>query len=603
MSELKLVPRNEVEEQYTWDMKMLYPSDAAFREDLKVFDQEIESFRRTNEGKIKDVDSLDRAISQLEHLLDRRSHISHYAELPMTVDRFNPSVVENMTLFEAVASAFAIKTSFFEAELMELSTDILDRFVQEKRQDLSYYIEKMKRKKKHHLGLAAEKMIAGYESLPLPIQLYETAKFEDMSFDSFSALGKTFENSYVLYENIYEMDPIKEIRRGAAQSFYKTLKQYKNITANIYIAQLKREKMLATARGYDSVIDYLLDEQDGSRDLYNRQIQVLMKDLAPHIRRYIRLLAREHRIDDMQFMDCKINLDPSFEVDMTIEESKEYLTKALAVLGQEYVQTVRESYDKRWTDFPKNEGKSTGGFCTTVKGVGSFILLSWTGKMNEVFVLAHELGHALHFTLAGEHQSALNFDCPLYFVEAPSTCNEVIVSNYLLKTSEDLRFKRWVISNMISRTYFHNMVTHYLEAVYQDRVYKKIDNNEFLSADILSQIKREVMEEFFGDSLVVNEGAELTWMRQPHYYMGLYPYTYSAGLTIGTTLANRFETSKEAVDAWLETLKQGSSMSSLGLSRLAGCDVSTEQPLQETIAYIGHLVDELYRLTDEITKA
>ena len=136
--------------------------------------------------------------------------------------------------------------------------------------------------------------------------------------------------------------------------------------------------------------------------------------------------------------------------------------------------------------------------------------------MNEVFVLAHELGHAYHFMSTGKHQSILNNECSLYFVEAPSTCNEVIVSNYLLKTSTDARFKRWVISNMISRTYFHNMVTHYMEAVYQDRIYKMIDNNEMLNADVLSNVKKEVMQEFFGDSLVVNEGAELTWMRQPH---------------------------------------------------------------------------------------
>ena len=228
---------------------------------------------------------------------------------------------------------------------------------------------------------------------------------------------------------------------------------------------------------------------------------------------------------------------------------------------------IDESYDKRWTDFPQNIGKSTGGFCATVPNVAGFILLSWTGKMNEVFVLAHELGHAYHFMSTGKHQSILNNECSLYFVEAPSTCNEVIVSNYLLKTSTDARFKRWVISNMISRTYFHNMVTHYMEAVYQDRIYKMIDNNEMLNADVLSNVKKEVMQEFFGDSLVVNEGAELTWMRQPHYYMGLYPYTYSAGLTIGTSIANKIDKDPNYADVWLNVLSKGSSMSALDLSK------------------------------------
>ena len=302
----------------------------------------------------------------------------------------------------------------------------------------------------------------------------------------------------------------------------------------------------------------------------------------------------------MKFADCKINLDPDYEVDMTIEESRDYLKKALGILGEDYKKLIDESYDKRWTDFPQNIGKSTGGFCATVPGIAGFILLSWTGKMNEVFVLAHEIGHAYHFMNMSKHQTMLNNDCPLYFVEAPSTCNEVIVSNYLLKNSTDARFKRWVISNMISRTYFHNMVTHYLEAVFQDRIYKKLDNNEMLTADILSQTKKEVMEQFFGDSLEVNEGAELTWMRQPHYYMGLYPYTYSAGLTIGTAVANKIEEDSSAAEVWLNALSKGSSMSALDLAKLGGCDVSTEEPLKQAINYVGYLVDELYKLTEEL---
>ena len=449
-----------------------------------------------------------------------------------------------------------------------MDESFINKFVEKHRSDLKYFFEKVILEKKHTLSKEAEQVIANYESLPNFYNLYEVTKHEDMQFDSFEANGKTLENSFVLYENLHEMDNNKEVRRGAAKSFYKTLNAYKNTSANEYISQIKKEKMIATMRGYDSVIDFLLDKQDGNRELYDRQIRTLMVDLAPHIRRYIKLLAREHNISDMQFADCKINLDPTFEVDMSIAESREYLKKALGVLGEDYLNMIDESYDKRWTDFPR----------------------------------AHELGHAYHFMSTGKHQTMLNNDCPLYFVEAPSTCNEVIVSNYLLKTNTDARFKRWVISNMISRTYFHNMVTHYLEAVYQDRIYKKVDNNEMLNADVLSKVKREVMEEFFGDSLVVNEGAELTWMRQPHYYMGLYPYTYSAGLTIGTSIANKIDKDPNYADVWLNVLSKGSSMSALDLSKLAGCDVSTDEPLKEAISYVGYLVDQLYELTDELNK-
>ncbi|MBU0278462.1 oligoendopeptidase F [Gemella sp. zg-1178] len=602
MSQVRLVDRKDVDKKYTWDINLIYKDDIEYKEELKKLEKNIIEFKAEFENKLADLNILDRAIKIFEELLFDLTKLEHYAYLPTAVDRFNNKVIENYSLFENFVSIWSSNASFFSSELATLEEDFIKEFVSSKRPDLEYFFSKVLRDKKHMLSKDTEQLLASLESLPSFYNLYEVTKFEDMEFDSFEANGKTLENSYVLYENLHEMDNDKGVRRNAAASFYKTLNRYKNTTANEYISHIKKEKAIATARGYESVIDYLLDRQDGDRELYDRQIKVLMEDLAPHIRRYIKLLAREHKIEDMTFSDCKINLDPEFEVDMTVDESREYLKKALGILGQDYLALIDESYDKRWTDFPQNKGKSTGGFCATVPNIASYILLSWTGKMNEVFVLAHELGHAFHFMSTGKHQTMLNYDCPLYFVEAPSTCNEVIVSNYLLKTSEDARFKRWVISNMISRTYFHNMVTHYLEAVYQDRVYKKVDNNEMLTGEILSDIKGSVMEEFFGDSLRVNEGAELTWMRQPHYYMGLYPYTYSAGLTIGTAIANKIEKDTSAAQIWLNTLTKGSSMSAKDLATLGGCDVRTQEPLKEAIAYVGYLVDQLYSLTDEVNK-
>lgn len=600
MSETVLIPRDQVDQQYTWDMSLLYKTDEDFVKACEKLESDVVAFEKTYQGKLHTLEQLDECLKAFEVYSEEVYKLSHYAELPMTVDRFNPTVIQNATRFQTTATAWANHTSFVQVELVNLDEVFMEEFTTQKRPDLTYFFEKIKEQKAHTLDPKVEKVLANLETLPNFYQLYEVTKHEDMTFDSFEVDGKTYENSYVLYENLHEMDHHTQVRRKAAENFYNTLRKYRHTTANEYISTIKREKLLATMRGYDSVIDYLLAKQDGNRELYDRQIKTLMTDLAPHIRRYIRLLSEVHNIEDMQFADCKINLDPDFEVDMSIDESREYLKKALGVLGEDYLRLIDESYDKRWTDFPQNIGKSTGGFCATVKDVAAFILLSWTGKMNEVFVLAHELGHAYHFMHAGRHQSMLNFDCSLYFVEAPSTCNEVLVSNYLLKTSEDARFKRWVISNMISRTYFHNMVTHYLEAVYQDCIYKMIDRNEMLNADILSEVKKSVMEEFFGDSLVVNEGAELTWMRQPHYYMGLYPYTYSAGLTIGTSIANKIEKDPTHAQKWLDTLAKGGSLSAKDLCAFAGCDVSTEQPLQEAIAYVGYLVDQLYALTEDL---
>jgi oligoendopeptidase F len=221
--------------------------------------------------------------------------------------------------------------------------------------------------------------------------------------------------------------------------------------------------------------------------------------------------------------------------------------------------------------------------------------------MADVFTLAHELGHAGHFRLCNGAQSIFDTNVSSYFIESPSTMNELLMANYLIKTNPDKRFRRWVLSCMISNTYYHNFVTHLLEAAYQREVYKIVDAGGSVHAELLSQIMRDTLQKFWGDAVEINEGAELTWMRQPHYYMGLYSYTYSAGLTIATEVSRRIEKEGQpAVDDWKKVLTAGSTLDPEHLAKLAGVDITTDAALLDTIDYIGGIIDEICRLTEEI---
>ena len=211
------------------------------------------------------------------------------------------------------------------------------------------------------------------------------------------------------------------------------------------------------------------------------------------------------------------------------------------------------------------------------------------------------MGHVGHFILAQQNNNILEEECSLYFIEAPSTANEMLLSNYLLQKNDDARFKRWVLSSMISNTYFHNFVTHLLEAAYQREVYLAVDKGELMGASDYSNIKREILEKFWGDAVEINEGAELTWMRQPHYYMGLYPYTYSAGLTISTQISQRIlKEGENAVNDWLKVLKSGGTKTAQELAQMAGVDISTDKPLLDTIDFIGNIITQLEELTEKL---
>ncbi len=466
----------------------------------------------------------------------------------------------------------------------------------------SNYLKDIKREKAHALHPEAERVLAALSgALEAPYQVYEQAKHADMDFKSFTVNGIEYPLGYALFENEYEYENDTKVRRAAFKAFSDKLREYQYTTAAAYQVQVQKEKNMATLRGFDSVIDSLLFPQKVDSKLYNRQIDLITEKLALHMRKYARLLKKVHKLDEMTFADLKIAVNPEYDPNVTIEQSKKYIEGVLAVLGDDYLEMVKKAYNERWIDFAQNKGKSTGGFCASPYGSHSFILLSWSEKMAEVFTLAHELGHAGRFKLCNESQNIFDVNVSTYFVEAPSTMNELLMANYLLKINENKRFRRWVLSSMIGHTYYHNFITHLLEAAYQREVYRIIDEGGSVQASTLSKIKKEVLEKFWGDDLKILDGAELTWMRQPHYYMGLYSYTYSAGLTIATEVSKRIlKEGQRAIGDWREVLRAGSTKTPVELAKMAGVDITTDKPLLDTIEYIGSIIDEIVKLTEEI---
>src|SRR5699024_9100512 len=222
-----------------------------------------------------------------------------------------------------------------------------------------------------------------------------------------------------------------------------------------------------------------------------------------------------------------------------------------------------------------------------------FILMTWTDMMRGTFTLAHELGHAGHFQLANKHQTISNTQVSTYFVEAPSTLNELLLAEYLLEKSNDDRMKAFVINNLLD-TYYHNFVTHMLEAEFQRRIYTLAESGVPLTADLLTSEKHEAIKNFWGDEVEVPHSAGLIWMRQPHYYMGLYPYTYSSGLTIATSVAQKIKHEvQHAVNRWLEVLKGGSTLKPVDLAKKVDVDMTKRKTIQDAVTYVGSLIDQL----------
>ena len=592
--------REEIPVRETWDLKDLFTSDQAFYQTLEQVVQMSLDFNHTYYQKLNNIETIEKALDEYERILIEIDRLYNYPELRLSVDTSNEEAQKVNAKLNTTSGKIASLLSFVDSEILELS----DEIISELRSQTKYphFIKQLQDRKPYQLSADVEKVLATLTpTLRSPFELYGTTKSLDINFESFDYEGVTYPLDYATFENEYEDHPSPEFRRKSFRAFSDALRQYQHTTAATYNMQVQQEKIEADLRGYDSVIDYLLQDQEVTKDMFDRQIDVIMSDLAPVMQKYAKIIQRVHNLDKMRFEDLKISIDPNFEPEISIEKSKKYIYGALNVLGDDYVKMLESAYDYRWIDFAQNKGKDTGAYCASPYATHSYVFISWTGKMAETFVLAHELGHAGHFTLAQKHQNLLESEASMYFVEAPSTMNEMLMANYLFNTSNDPRFKRWVIGSILSRTYYHNMVTHLLEAAYQREVYRRVDNGESLTAPLLNEIMLNTYKAFFGDTVEMTDGVELTWMRQPHYYMGLYSYTYSAGLTIGTVVSQCIKNEGQpAVDRWLKTLQAGGSQSPIELAQIAGVDITTDAPLKETINYISNLVDELEVLTYQI---
>ena len=598
---MELCKRKDVPVELTWDLSLIFPEEAKMWEALEALKARVKAFAETYAGKLDSAAKIVACLDELETLEPDIGRIWQYTGLAVEADYTDNQLRERDAKVSDEMTRLQTELSFVDSEILLAPTRELEEAVR-RAKGCRVYLQRLLDKKAHMLSPETEKALAALgRSFGVPYEVYNTMKLADISFEPFTVEGREYPLGYSLFEDDYEYVEDTAVRRAACRAFYDTLQKYENTTAAAYNACVSQEKVMAELRGHRDVFDYLLFDQKVSREMYDRQIDVITQRLAPHMRRYARLLGKLHKLDRMTFADLKVPVDPEYDPRVSIQESHRYVRVGLSVLGPYYAEMIDRAYRERWIDFAKNDGKSTGGFCSGIFRQNSFILLNWNDRMADVFTVAHELGHAGQSMYSDRSQSFFDCEPSMYLIEAPSTMNELLLANHLLQTSRDKRFRRWVLSSMISNTYYHNFVTHLREAWYQREVYRIIDRGGSVNAEILNGLFRKNLELFWGDAVEIQAGAERTWMRQPHYYMGLYPYTYSAGLTVATQAMLRIRAEGQpAVEDWKRFLACGGSKTPLEMAKLAGCDMSTDGPLNATVDYIGSIIDEICVLTEEL---
>lgn len=598
---MKLNARKDVPVNETWDLSLIFAAEADFEAAVEKAKALADTLEKTYKNALTTPESIAECLALYEELEILLYQTTSYTSLAVSVDYTDTEAQKKDAKMTALAAEIGSRLSFIESEIADAPEELI-RAAMDKTGRAKHYLAEILREKPHRLSAETEKVLAALSPVfNAPYDIYHMTKLADMKFGSFTVNGREYPLGYSLFEDEYEYEADTDVRRAAFRAFSDKLREYENTTAATYNTYLTQQRIMAKQRGFADMFEADLFTDHVTREMYDRQIDLITEKLAPAMRKYARLVGKMNKLDRVTFADLKLPLDAEFDPRVTIGESREYVRSALSVLGQDYADMVDEAYDKRWIDFARNVGKETGGFCSSPYGCNSYILLSWNNRMADVFTIAHELGHAGHFRLCNDAQSLFDTNVSGYLIEAPSTMNELLLAQDLLRKNTDKRFRRWVLSSLIGHTYYHNFVTHLREAWYQREAMNIIEQGGAVNAETLSGIFRKNLETFWGDAVELTEGCELTWMRQPHYYMGLYSYTYSAGLTLATQAAlNIAAEGESAVARWRAMLEAGSTRDPLGLAAIAGIDLSTPDALEHTIAYISGIIDEIAALTEEI---
>lgn len=588
--------RSEVPESLTWDLGHMYASEAEWEAALATAERECGRVAQY-EGRLGEgAGVLLACLTARDQVQERLARVEAYASLKMSEEGSNPANQALGARVGAVEARVMAALSFIESEIVALPDGTVERYLQEEPGLAPYrhHLVAILKEKPHRLSAETESVLAALsESFAAPDMIYSRVKASDLHFPSIKDReGNALAMSIARYEQ-YEQSPDRELRRRAYESLSEGLDHYKTAFASTLATFINRNVVEARLRKFGSAEEMILHPQQIPLAVYNQVVDVILAEGAPHVRRYMKLRQRVLGLDRVCRYDMKAPLDPGYNPDTTYKQASGMIREALAPLGPAYGEILHRALEDRWCDLADNVGKATGAFCHPVYGVHPYVLITWHDRMRDVFVLTHELGHAAHMQLTAESQPIVNAGWSWFFVEAPSTANELLLGFHLLDRTTDKRMRRWIIMQFLG-TFMHNFVTHMLEGDLERRLYNLAEEGAPITVRTLMEQQGKVFEEYFGDTVVVDDGARLNWMMVGHYYTGLYPFTYSAGLALACSVVDAIRTEGQpAVDRWLETLKAGGSKDPLELAAMAGFDMTSPEPLKKAMALFGRLVDEL----------
>lgn len=591
----KVLKRSETDRKYTWRLEDIYPDAAAWREEyaeaLKVA-EEIEGYK----GKIGESSANMLAVFKLDdkltNLLDR---IYCYAHQLYDQDTANP---ESQAL-SGEAENIMVKTgemlSFISPEMLTIDDEVVDRYMSEC-EELKLYAKKweyISRRKPHVLSPNMEAVLASAEDvLGGPKKVFGMFNNADVRFGTIKdENGEDVTLTHGRY-GIFIRSNDRRVRKDAFTRMHGAYKNFENTIAANYEALVKGDMFSAKVRKYNSSIESYLFDGNIPISVYDNLIDTIHEGL-PLMHRYVKLRKKALGVDELHMYDVYTPMVKDFDMHISFEEAKEIVKKGVAPLGKDYIELLDKGFNGGWIDVYENEGKRSGAYSWGAYGCHPFVLMNYQDNLNNVFTLAHEMGHSMHSYYSDKNQPYIYAGYRIFVAEVASTCNEALLMEYLLKNTEEKKEKMYLINYFLEQ-FKGTLYRQTMFAEFEKITHEMAWNKEPLTAEVLCDIYYKLNQKYFGEDIVIDKEIALEWARIPHFYTPFYVYQYATGYSAAIAISRKILSGDEkAKEGYFKFLSGGSSMNPIDLLRLCDVDMAAKEPVESALKLFGELLDEM----------
>ena len=592
--------RSEIQEQLKWKTSDIFSSDEAWEEEYKALETEYSDYDFSPyKGKLGDKNTLLACFALNDTLSRRIEKLYLYAHLSHDQDvRVSKYTSMNAKVGGLISKIFA-QFSFVEPELTKLDDALLQSFINDPDfQAYEYKLRQISKSKAHVLSEAEEKLLTlGGDVMREFRGIFSMLDNANLNLPKAKFNGEEIQMSHGMYGLILHNGNAEE-RKEWFEKLYQAYINLIDAITQTYYANVKKDVFYKTARNYESCLAMALDGEDVSPVVYENLIQAV-QGARPTMHEYIRLRKETAGLDEQHMYDIYVPLVADAEIKMPFEKAYDLIVEGLAPLGKDYQSLLQKARAERWIDVCENDGKRSGAYSSGVYDTHPYVLLNYQETTNDIFTIAHEMGHALHTYKSNANQPYAKADYTIFLAEIASTVNEVLLLKHLYKNTEDKNLKKYLLNyymDMIRATLFRQ--TQF--AQFEQIAHAKAEAGEPLTKDTLNNVYYQLNKDYYGDGIIHDEQIAYEWARIPHFYTSFYVYKYATGITSAISIVKRILTEGEtAVKDYFAFLSSGGCTDPVSILKKAGVDLTTSAPFEAAMQEFKETLEEFKALCKE----